>query len=517
MVRLVKGAYWDSEIKRAQVDGLEGFPVFTRKHPHRRLLPRLRAQAAGRARRGLPAVRDPQRADARHHPRHGRREFLCRPVRVPVPARHGRAALRGGRRAGDKLDRPCRIYAPVGTHETLLAYLVRRLLENGANTSFVNQIADPDVTLDDAAGRSGRARPRAGAGRRAASAHRPAARPVRRGAEEFARARSRQRAGAGGAGGDPAGGRDAGGRAVLADGPGEGSARAGDESRRPSRRRRHGDRGDAGAGRCRLRARQALAGAAGGARGDPAPGRRPDGSAAGAAARARSCARPARPSPTPSARCARRSTSCATTRAQSTAFRNDTHRPLGVVACISPWNFPLSIFTGQIAGALAAGNAVIAKPAEETPLIAAQAVALLHEAGVPREALQLLPGDGDGRRAAGRQSSGRGRGVHRLDRGGALDQQAARPAPVRRRTAADPDRRDRRAERDDRRFLGAARAGRARRADLGVRFGRPALLGAARALPAGRHRRPRPADAERRDGRARRSAIPIACRPMSVR
>ena len=75
-------------------------------------------------------------------------------------------------------------------------------------------------------------------------------------------------------------------------------------------------------------------------------------------------------------------------------FSNDTHRPLGVVACISPWNFPLSIFTGQIAGALAAGNAVIAKPAEETPLIAAQAVALLHEAGVPREALQLLPGDG---------------------------------------------------------------------------------------------------------------------------
>jgi RHH-type proline utilization regulon transcriptional repressor/proline dehydrogenase/delta 1-pyrroline-5-carboxylate dehydrogenase len=75
-------------------------------------------------------------------------------------------------------------------------------------------------------------------------------------------------------------------------------------------------------------------------------------------------------------------------------FSNDTHRSLGLVACISPWNFPLSIFTGQIAGALAAGNAVIAKPAEETPLIAAQAVAILHEAGVPREALQLLPGDG---------------------------------------------------------------------------------------------------------------------------
>ena len=96
MVRLVKGAYWDSEIKRAQLDGLEGFPVFTRRiHTDvsylacaRRLL------AAPDA--AFPAVRDSQCADARHHPRHGRREFLCRPVRVPVPARHGRAALRRG-------------------------------------------------------------------------------------------------------------------------------------------------------------------------------------------------------------------------------------------------------------------------------------------------------------------------------------------------------------------------------------------------------------------------------------
>ena len=75
-------------------------------------------------------------------------------------------------------------------------------------------------------------------------------------------------------------------------------------------------------------------------------------------------------------------------------FDNHTHRPLGPVVAISPWNFPLSIFTGQIAGALAAGNVVLAKPAEETPLIAAAAVRVLHEAGVPRGALQLLPGDG---------------------------------------------------------------------------------------------------------------------------
>ena len=70
------------------------------------------------------------------------------------------------------------------------------------------------------------------------------------------------------------------------------------------------------------------------------------------------------------------------------------HPPRGRFACISPWNFPLAIFTGQIAAALAAGNAVLAKPAEATPLIAARATALLHEAGVPRAALQLLPGTG---------------------------------------------------------------------------------------------------------------------------
>ena len=76
-------------------------------------------------------------------------------------------------------------------------------------------------------------------------------------------------------------------------------------------------------------------------------------------------------------------------------FRNDSHRPLGPVVCISPWNFPLAIFSGQVAAALAAGNTVLAKPAEQTPLIAAQAVRILLEAGVPAGAVQLLPGRGE--------------------------------------------------------------------------------------------------------------------------
>ena len=85
-------------------------------------------------------------------------------------------------------------------------------------------------------------------------------------------------------------------------------------------------------------------------------------------------------------------------------------RRAGVMVCISPWNFPLAIFTGQVAACLGAGNAVIAKPAEQTPLIAARAVALMHEAGVPAAALQLLPGDGpSGRRAADRGAGDRRR------------------------------------------------------------------------------------------------------------
>ena len=76
-------------------------------------------------------------------------------------------------------------------------------------------------------------------------------------------------------------------------------------------------------------------------------------------------------------------------------FDNATHVPLGPIVCISPWNFPLSIFLGQVSAALAAGNPVLAKPAEQTPLIAAEAVRLLHEAGVPNDVVQLLPGRGE--------------------------------------------------------------------------------------------------------------------------
>ena len=193
MIRLVKGAYWDSEIKRAQVDGLDGFPVFTRKvHTDVSYL------ACARKLLAAPDAVFPQFAT--HNAQtlasvlvfagpnfyRGQYEFQClhgmgEPLYEEVVGR-------------DKLDRPCRVYAPVGSHETLLAYLVRRLLENGANTSFVNRIADASVAIDDLVADPVDDRPRDPADRSAAREDRGAARPLCARSREFARARLVRRA-----------------------------------------------------------------------------------------------------------------------------------------------------------------------------------------------------------------------------------------------------------------------------------------------------------------------------------
>ena len=156
MVRLVKGAYWDSEIKRAQVDGLAGYPVFTRKvHTDVSYLACARKLLA-RAGRGLPAVRHPQRA-------HAGRDLSAWPAPTVTPASTSSSACTAWARrctrrssARDKLDRAVP-HLRAGRHaRDLLAYLVRRLLENGANTSFVNRIADPSVSDRRAGRRPGR-------------------------------------------------------------------------------------------------------------------------------------------------------------------------------------------------------------------------------------------------------------------------------------------------------------------------------------------------------------------------
>ncbi|HSI02109.1 MAG TPA: L-glutamate gamma-semialdehyde dehydrogenase [Reyranella sp.] len=360
MVRLVKGAYWDGEIKRAQVDGLEGFPVFTRKiHTDvsfiacaRMLLADIEAVFPQFATHNALTL-----ATIHAIAPHGHYEFQFL---------HGMGENLYEEVAGpDKLDVPCRIYAPVGTHETLLAYLVRRLLENGANTSFLNQIADPDVPIDRLlADPVEQAR---------------ALQPIGRPHDRIALPRDLF-----------------------------GAERINSTGFDISNEHRLAE----------------LSAALATARLSAAP----DEATPAAIERACHAVRPWQAAPSQRAACLTRIADLMEARrleliptivreagktfanavgevreaadflryyaAQVRDWSNETHRPLGIVACISPWNFPLSIFTGQIAGALAAGNGVLAKPAEETPRIAVQAVALFRDADLPAEALQLVIGDG---------------------------------------------------------------------------------------------------------------------------
>ncbi|MCV6594965.1 MAG: bifunctional proline dehydrogenase/L-glutamate gamma-semialdehyde dehydrogenase PutA [Silicimonas sp.] len=391
MVRLVKGAYWDTEVKRAQVLGLADYPVFTRKaHTDvsylagaRRLLDRrdrIYPQFATHNAHSVAAILAMAGAgrDGFEFQRlHGMGETLHDLVHRAEDAR-------------------CRIYAPVGAHEDLLAYLVRRLLENGANSSFVNQIVDLDVPEEEIA-----ADPIAAAETLGTTP--PPALP--RPAEIFApRLNS--------AGWD------------LTD-PVD-LARI-EEGRAPFAAPYRWQVGpvsplDLG-GTTRDVINPARPGEVVGNVTEPAPD---------AAPRAMEAALKSAPdwaaqSPSDRAKVLRRAAEiieenaceifallareAGKTLGDGVAeireavdflryYADEAERlgytgtARGVILCISPWNFPLAIFTGQIAAALAAGNTVIAKPAEQTPLIAARAVTWLIAAGLPDGVLQLLPGDG---------------------------------------------------------------------------------------------------------------------------
>ena len=371
MVRLVKGAYWDSEIKRAQVDGLDDYPVYTRKaHTDVSYL------ACARRLLAAPDAVYPQFATHNAHTLAAIYQMAGptqrRPVRVPVPARHGRAAVRAGRRprADGGLGRPCRIYAPVGTHETLLAYLVRRLLENGANTSFVNRIADAARAASTSSSPT-RSHGRAVAQRAAAlGAPHPrdpaAARPVRRrrGATRAASTSPNEH-------GSHAARRCAAceRRAALARGADASTATErtrrrgaldGAQSRRPratssARVVEATPRTTSSARSTARRARAArLVGDAG------RPSARADASSAPPTRSRRDraqligllCARPARRCANAVARSARGGRLPALLRGAgarrelATARRPRRSAP---VVCISPWNFPLAIFMGQVA------------------------------------------------------------------------------------------------------------------------------------------------------------------------
>ncbi len=374
MVRLVKGAYWDTEIKRAQVLGLDGFPVFTRKASTdvsylacvRRLVgmadriyPQFATHNAHTVAAVLHMAGDPARFELQRL--HGMGEALHRAV----------CAAHGVR---------CRIYAPVGAHRDLLAYLVRRLLENGANSSFVNQIVDESVAPEEIA-----QDPIAAVGRLGAALANPGIvtpadlyGPERRNAKGWDLS-------------DPvvvaalAEERGAFRSAVWEAGPIVAGASTGGERREVRNPARPDDLVGHVSAAAPADIETALRAARGGARAwgslrveDRASRLRRvadlyEAHAAELFALAAREAGKTWPDGVGELReaCdfARYYASEALRECGARGRGQEPRSPRGVIACISPWNFPLAIFSGQILAALAAGNAVIAKPAEQTPLI----------------------------------------------------------------------------------------------------------------------------------------------------
>jgi RHH-type proline utilization regulon transcriptional repressor/proline dehydrogenase/delta 1-pyrroline-5-carboxylate dehydrogenase len=378
MVRLVKGAYWDTEIKRAQVEGVDGFPVFTSKAATdisyianaRKLLAmtdRIYPQFATHNAHTAAAILDmaTDKSTFEFQRLHGMGEAL-----------HDIILKSEGTR--------CRIYAPVGAHRDLLAYLVRRLLENGANSSFVNQIVDEDVAPETVA------------------------------RDPFEAVN------------DPTPHLPTGPELFLPERP---NSRGFDLTHQPTLDAIEAARAPYASHQ--WEAAPLLAGKA-----QPETPERVE--------------NPADPADSPGTVAWASEADIETALAAATTWQAKAaeraqilnkvadlyeenygeifailHReagksipdavaelreavdflryyaanapegqPIGTFTCISPWNFPLAIFTGQIAAALAAGNAVLSKPAEQTPLIAHLAIGLMHRAGVPDTALQLLPGAG---------------------------------------------------------------------------------------------------------------------------
>ena len=370
MVRLVKGAYWDGEIKRAQEGGLPGYPVFTHKHHtdisylacarrllahHEVIYPQFATHNAGT----IAAIVQMGRASgARFEMQrlHGMGEGVYREV------------LADGRL-------PCRIYAPVGEHRDLLAYLVRRLLENGANSSFVHQLADETLGIDmlltsplHEATAAALPAPRElyGTSRANSTGVDLACLAMRQPLEQallqttvpavpMASAEEVQAA-----------------MARLQAGFAPWNARP--LAERASTLRRAADLLDARLPEyCALLVKEA-----GKTFGDCVAEVREavDFCRYYADQAELRLAEQALPGPT----------------GESNTLRLHGR---GVFVCISPWNFPLAIFAGQVVAALVAGNSVAAKPAEQTPGVAQRFVALLHEAGVPADALVLLHGPGE--------------------------------------------------------------------------------------------------------------------------
>ncbi|HZW75626.1 MAG TPA: bifunctional proline dehydrogenase/L-glutamate gamma-semialdehyde dehydrogenase PutA, partial [Caldimonas sp.] len=391
MVRLVKGAYWDSEIKRAQIDGLDGYPVYTRK-----AYTDVAYLACAKKLLAAPDAVFPQFATHNAHTLAAIVELAgvdrFAPGQYEFQCLHGMGEplyeqVVGGATAGVP-QRPCRIYAPVGTHETLLAYLVRRLLENGANTSFVHRIADPEVPLDELVedpvatvermaavdGATGLPHPAIALPREIYGGARRNSRGIDLASDDALAAlaaalqqgRTKRWSAA----------------PLIEDDARTSAVAASIEVRNPAE---HGDVVGDVVEATADDVERALASAAAGApawAATPASDRAAmleraaDGLEADLAPLLGLLAREAGKTMPNGVAEVREAVDFL--RFYAAQARRDLGgadvAPLGPIVCISPWNFPLAIFTGQIAAALAAGNAVLAKPAEQTPLVAAAAI-----------------------------------------------------------------------------------------------------------------------------------------------
>jgi RHH-type transcriptional regulator, proline utilization regulon repressor / proline dehydrogenase / delta 1-pyrroline-5-carboxylate dehydrogenase len=406
-VRLVKGAYWDSEIKRAQEQGLSGYPVFTRK-----AATDMSYMACARVLLGDPAAFYPMFATHNAHTVAAIRALAGNSVQYEYQRLHGMGDALYDEVAGpNNLGVACRVYAPVGAHEDLLAYLVRRLLENGANTSFVNRLADDEAPIaaiiadpvDAIAAAEPKAHPNISLPRNlfpgrlnskglllsdpAISA--PFMQAVNQAVAEPFRAAP------------VIGGQVQSGQPRDVNDPSLKSRKVGLVT----------DATPAHVGLALTQASEAfdawdrLGGEARGAILDRAGDLFEDAmprlvglcirEAGKTAGNAISDVREAIDFLRYYAAQARAEFARPLLLPGPTGERNELSLSgRGIFACISPWNFPVAIFTGQVAAALAAGNTVIAKPAEQTPGAAMACVELLLKAGVHPGALHLLPGDG---------------------------------------------------------------------------------------------------------------------------
>ncbi|MGC4126730.1 bifunctional proline dehydrogenase/L-glutamate gamma-semialdehyde dehydrogenase PutA, partial [Enterobacter sp.] len=405
MVRLVKGAYWDTEVKRAQERGLEDYPVFTRKavtdlnyiHCARRMLqarPHIYPQFATHNALSIATIV----------------ELAGGTEGYEFQRLHGMGDLAYKALMKERPGTSCRVYAPVGGHADLLAYLVRRLLENGANSNFVSVAADPAVPISSLLRRPeiqiGNARkarhPRIPMPSQLYGEERDNSDGVELGSREDL-ARLQADLAKGGRvdatpliGGKPAAGKS---RPVIS--PVDGKTVAGTVTEAGEDQAREAMKVAAGGFRAwdrtevttRAAALDNAANLMEARRGQllsllqVEAGKTIDDAIAELREAVDFCRYYAAQ--------ARRLFEAGEAMPGPTGEDNRLlHRGRGVFVCISPWNFPLAIFLGQVAAALAAGNAVVAKPAEQTPLIAYEAVRILHEAGVPGSVLQFVPGDG---------------------------------------------------------------------------------------------------------------------------